>query len=263
MKKIFAILPCYNEQDNIGALIDGFMAEREKLSSKGKYVLSVVAIDDCSTDDTKQVILGCAARYEGVSLLAHESNKGLCGGLNSAIAYFMEHGEEDSLLLLMDGDNTHDPAYLHEMLRKIEAGSDCVIASRYRAGADVVGVARHRVFMSDMAKHYYRAVLRVPNVQDYTCGYRLYKRDSVQRMVSAFGQDPIKEKSFACMMELLYKLYLTGARFDEVGFVLRYDNKQGASKMQVLRTARKSITTALRLRRLKKSRRGAAHETGV
>ena len=53
------------------------------------------------------------------------------------------------------------------------------------------------------------------------------------------------------MMELLYRLYLVGAQFGEVGFQLRYDFKQGESKMHVFTTMRKSLTTACSLRSLK------------
>ena len=55
-------------------------------------------------------------------------------------------------------------------------------------------------------------------------------------------------KTFSCMLEVLYKLYLNGATFDEVPFSLRYDNKQGASKMRVFKTIYDSFKTAFRLR---------------
>ena len=125
---------------------------------------------------------------------------------------------------------------------------DCIIASRYCENSNVIGVAAHREFMSDMAKLYYSFILRVPNVKDYTCGYRLYTYNIISRLVSEYGNEPIKEKSFACMMELLYKLYTAGAKFDEVGFELRYDNKQGESKMKVIKTMKKSLTIAMSLR---------------
>jgi dolichol-phosphate mannosyltransferase len=186
-----------------------------------------------------------------VELIAHEINKNLCGGLNTSIEYFLKNGKDGDLMCLMDGDATHSPKYIHNMIKKLNTGKDCIIASRYCKESNVVGVAAHREFMSDMAKLYYSMVLKVPNVKDYTCGYRLYTWNSVQRMVNRFGKDPIKEKSFACMMEFLYKLYLTGTTFDEVGFELRYDKKQGESKMKVFTTMRKSLSTAWKLRRIK------------
>lgn len=247
MKKIFAVLPCYNEEQNIGALIEEWLKQSEELSQAG-YELKVIGIDDCSTDNTKSVISTMADIYENVILEPHEVNKGLCGGLNTAISYFLKNGQADDLMVLMDGDNTHNPSYIHEMVKLLQNGKDCVIASRYREGAQVVGVAKHREFMSDMAKIYYSAVLRVPNVKDYTCGYRVYTYNIIDKLVKRFGEEPIIEKSFACMMELLYKIYLVGAKFDEVGFKLRYDNKQGESKMRVIKTMQKSLSTALKLR---------------
>ena len=255
MKKLFAALPCYNEELNIGELIDKWIDQKEKLFEKG-YMRFIIGIDDCSTDDTKQVITNKSEEYDNLVLVAHTVNKGLCGGLNTAIGYFLEHGGPDDLLALMDGDNTHDPVYIQEMVNKlIKEGKDCVIASRYCNNSGVEGVEKHREFMSDMAKLYYSYMLRVPNVKDYTCGYRLYTYEIIQKLVEKYGNEPVVEKSFACMMELLYKLYTVGASFGEVGFLLRYDNKQGASKMRILKTMRKSLTTAVSLRFKNKNRR--------
>lgn len=247
MKKIFAMLPCYNEGENIGALIEEWVAQEEALKSEG-YELVIIGIDDCSKDNTKAVIEQKSQKYNNVHLEPHKVNKGLCGGLNTSIEYFLKNGQESDLMVLMDGDNTHDPSYIHEMVKLIETGKDCVIASRYREGSQVVGVAKHREFMSDMAKIYYSTVLHVPGVRDYTCGYRVYTFDIIDKLVERFGKDPIIEKSFACMMELLYKIYLVGAKFGEVGFELRYDFKQGESKMKVFKTMQKSLTTAIKLR---------------
>jgi len=249
MNKIFAMLPCYNEELNIKALIDEWNKQKDLLSESG-FDLVIVPINDCSTDNTLQVMKSSADQYDNITVVEHEVNKGLCGGLNTSIAYFLENGSENDLMVLMDGDNTHDPEYIHPMLEKLD-GKDCVIASRYCAESGVVGVARHREFMSDMAKHYYSMILKVPNVKDYTCGYRVYRYPVIKKLVEKFGQDPIKETSFACMMEFLYRLHLVGARFDETGFKLRYDFKQGASKMRVLKTMQRSLTTALKLRKLK------------
>ncbi|MBQ6718158.1 MAG: glycosyltransferase [Clostridia bacterium] len=257
MKKIYAILPCYNEALNIGDLIDEWNNQKDLLKESG-YQLNIVAIDDCSRDNTKQVISQKVDQYENVTLFPHEVNKGLCGGLNSAISYFLKNGCADDFMVLMDGDNTHNPVYVHEMLSKmLNEKKDCVIASRYCKASNVVGVAAHREFMSDMAKYYYSMVLRVPDVKDYTCGYRIYTYGIIKKLVDKFGTEPIVEKSFACMMELLYRLYIVGAKFGETGFELRYDNKKGESKMQVFTTMKKSLTTALKLRRLRKERTSA------
>ena len=91
-------------------------------------------------------------------------------------------------------------------------------------------------------------VLHVPGVKDYTCGYRVYTRPALQAGVARYGQALVEKKSFACMMELLYKLYRCGCTFAEVPFTLYYDSKVGESKMNLGKTIRDSFLTALRLR---------------
>lgn len=247
MKKLYAILPCYNEEENIGKLIEEWEKQKEKLGKTG-YELKIIAINDASTDKTKEEILKQKQKNDNVELVEHEQNKGLCGGLNTAIHYFLKNGTKDDLLTLMDGDNTHNPKYIHEMLEKIKEGSTCVIASRYREKSKIVGLEKKREMMSNFAKIYYSAILNIPNVKDYTCGYRTYTYEIIEKMIKKFGENPIKEKSFACMMELLYKVYKVGAKFEEVGFELRYDQKGGESKMNVTKTAQRSLITAIKLK---------------
>ncbi len=249
MKNLYSFLPCYNEELNIGDLINEWISHKDELLDLG-YNLVVYAIDDCSKDNTKEVIKSKVSEYpENVVLIEHIQNKGLCGGLNTSVSHFIENAQDGDLMSLMDGDNTHNPVYILDMIKKLNSENcSCVIASRYCEDSSIVGVASHREFMSDMAKIYYSLTLNVPNVKDYTCGYRVYTYESVKKLVDKYGKEPIKEKSFACMMELLYKLYLSGATFDEVGFRLRYDNKQGESKMKVFTTMKKSLTTALKLK---------------
>jgi dolichol-phosphate mannosyltransferase len=93
--------------------------------------------------------------------------------------------------------------------------------------------------------------LNIRNVRDYTCGYRLYRTASLQKVRAHFGEKWIQETGFACMVELLYKLYLTGAAIREVPFSLRYDEKLGNSKMQVARTTGRSLSLIRKLRRVR------------
>ncbi len=255
MNNLYVFLPCYNEGLNIGTLIDEWMDESALLSDKG-YKLIICPIDDCSTDNTRQVMLDKVVEYGdcNVKVIIHEQNMNLRGGLNTSIARFLEWGGKNDLMCLMDGDDTHAPKFIHPMVNKINDDKlDCVIASRYCDDSATQGLAGHRKFLSDMAKIYYCLMLRVPGVKDYTCGYRVYTKHIIAKLVELFGEDPVKEKSFACMMELLFKIYLCGATFGEVGFELRYDKKQGESKMNIGNTMRNSLSAALRLRKLKKT----------
>lgn len=246
MKKLYVLLPCYNEAENIGELLEEWEKQRNKLE-KNNFELEIRVINDASKDNTVGVVKEKKKKYNNIEILEHEVNKGLCGGINTAVNYFYKNASKTDLLVIMDGDNTQNPKYVHDMLEKIKQGNDCVIASRYQKGAKVKGLAMYREKLSDIASIYYKLVLNIKDVKDYTCGYRVYTYNIIEKLVDKFGEEVVKEKSFACMMELLYKVSRAGAKFDEVPFELRYDNKKGTSKMNVFTTMRRSVITAIKL----------------
>ena len=108
MKNLFVYLPCYNEEENIGALIEKWLGQEENLKELG-YKLIVTVIDDKSTDGTGVTAERYAKEYPCVFLFTHKKNRNLGGGLRSAFALFLRNGKEGDLCALMDGDNTHDP----------------------------------------------------------------------------------------------------------------------------------------------------------
>jgi len=247
MNKLYAYLPCYNESGNIQALIEAWIAEKAALSGEG-YELEIIPIDDKSTDNTLAIIRSLETQYEDVRVIAHKVNQNLGVALFTAVRDFLHRGEPKSLMCFMDGDNTHKPLFVHRMIREIKKGADCVIASRYQPGAGINGVPSNRLALSDGAKLYYSMMLHVPNVKDYTCGYRLYSYSILSSAYKKYQKELITMRSFSCMMELLYKLHKTGCCFAEVPFTLYYDNKVGASKMRILKTVKDSLFVALRLR---------------
>ena len=247
MKKLLAYLPCYNEAENIETLSRSWAQQAPTLLERG-YALEILPIDDKSRDNTLEIIRRLETELPDYTVIAHKVNKGLGGALDTALRDFMSKSAPGDVMAFMDGDNTHDPVYVHSMLDALEGGADCVIASRYRKGAEIHGVPGHRVLLSDCARLYYTLMLGVPGVRDYTCGYRLYSHDCIARGRRKYGDGLVTMRSFSCMMELLYKLSLSSCRFAEVPFSLRYDSKGGESKMRVVQTMRDSLTTALRLR---------------
>lgn len=246
MTKIYAYLPCYNEEENIEKLIRAWLATEKRLHDRG-YALRIVAVDDKSTDRTFSIMRRMEKQYQTVRTIANARNQNLGGVLRIAILDFLSDSNVDDLFCFMDGDNTHDPVYIFDLLDAID-GKDCAIASRYRTGAKVRGVPQHRLLLSYGARMYYSLVLHVPHVRDYTCGYRLYRRAILEKGYQKFGDALVSMKNFSCMMELLYKLHLCGCRFVEVPFVLHYDEKGGSSKMHVAKTMRDSIALAWKLR---------------
>lgn len=248
MCKLFIILPCYNEEENIDNLILECLDTEGKLHENG-YDLIIMPIDDGSTDTTKEKLFNWQKKSNKILPLIHENNMGLGAGVMTGLTAFYNKSSDRDLAVIMDADNTHKPQYIISMIQKLnEEGLDCIIASRYLKSSKTIGVPLLRLFLSYGALFYYSIVLKVRNVKDYTCGYRLYSHAIIQKAFEKYGENFVTERSFACMMEVLYKLSRISAKFGEVPFELRYDDKRGASKMRILKTTFNSIIVALKLR---------------
>ena len=78
-----------------------------------------------------------------------------------------------------------------------------------------------------------RVFYPIKGLKEYSCGFRGYKAEIIQEAISFYGNNFIQLKGlgFTCTLEKLVKLKLINAKFGEVPFILRYDQKQGSSKM--------------------------------
>ena len=79
----------------------------------------------------------------------------------------------------------------------------------------------------------FKIMFPIPGVRDYTCGYRAYRAGLLQEVTAAdpgfFDQD-----GFQVMVDILLKLRRNrDLIFGEVPLILRYDLKEGSSKMDV------------------------------
>lgn len=233
--RIVLALPAFNESANIDPLFERIAAVRAETLPQ----LSVLLYDDGSQDDTRAK----AEAWQGrralpVRVIGLKENRGLGAALLALIQDFCgpaAGGQPGATAMaLMDCDDTMDPRQLAEMWRKLHAEAlDVVVASRYRRGATVTGVSAWRRLMSRGARVLFGLLHPIPGVRDYSCGYRLYRRDLLQRACAAWGEQLVAQRGFASMVEVLLKLARLRARMAEVPLRLRYDQKRGASKMPV------------------------------
>lgn len=249
-QKLYVVLPAYNEEENVEILVNDWFSYEEKIRQRFHLDLQIVIVDDGSKDRTGEIGKKMEEQFSGCTLVSHQVNKGLGEALKTGIFYTAAK-EDCACVCVMDCDNTQKPGYIGRMLHRMyESGRnpDVVIASRYCKRSEVHGVAGHRLLTSQGARLVYELILGVPSVRDYTCGYRLYKREILLEGMEKYGEKLIEESGFTCMAELLYKLYRVGAVFMESPFSLHYEDKKGTSKMKVFKTAVNSVKLALRLR---------------
>lgn len=226
--KLWIGLPAYNEEIAIERLLAKFYQRYPSRS----FSYEIVLYSDGSTDRTVEVANGWTDRLN-LTIINEPVNKGLGEGLRRLIAHTLAEASDEDVFALMDCDDTHDPAQLDDLVKRIGDGYSVVIASRYRRNAVTCGVPLHRLLLSYGAALLFKAIHPIRGVFDYTCGYRAYKVPVLKSGVSRYGNKLISNQGFACMVELLLKLHQPGVSFKEIPLKLRYDLKPTESKMDV------------------------------
>lgn len=240
-------LPAYNEEADLPDLL-------RDIEAVGLDDALVLVVDDGSSDATAAIAEKWAKR---MPLLLHRHEKNL--GLGMAIANIYRLSppllSEGGVLVTMDADGSHRPEQILVLLAKIEKGCDLVIASRYTADSRVAGVPWPRKLLSYGAFFAVRLLFGIRQVRDFTCGFRAISASLLHRAQARYPEGLATEQGFSVTVEVLIKLLRLDARAGEIGMDLRYDLKQGKSKIRIGRT----ISQYLRLfRRLLADKPGPA-----
>lgn len=234
---ITVLLPAYNEEKDLPGLLERL---DQALNSIGGY--QVLVVDDGSQDTTAEIVRA-AQKFMPVTLIQHPQNMGLGAAIRTGLkAAAMLNGT----IVTLDADNSQDPLLIPDMVEKIEAGADVVIASRFRPGAQEVGVPPHRIMLSHLSSGVIRRLVRYPEARDYTCGFRAYRLETIRQLIDTYGDNFLRENGFSCMLEVLLNIKRIGGKVAEVPLVLRYDLKEGASKMRIIRTSWRYLVTITR-----------------
>ena len=241
-RTIWIVLPAYNEEVGLPLLLRRI---DESLTDEG-FNYQVVIVDDGSTDRTAEVAMEAAARYP-VLVESHPSNLGLGATIRDGILIACAKASDRDVLVTLDADNTHTPGLIARMVRLIREGHHVVIASRYRPGARVRGVPFHRRILSRGASLLMIMLFPIKGVRDYTCGYRAYDMGLLQKVIAGSESDFFDQDGFQVMVDILLKLRREpDVIMGEVPLILRYDHKEGASKMDVGRTTRQTFGLMMR-----------------
>ena len=143
---------------------------------------------------------------------------------------------------------TPTPELIRAWSGRCPEGHDVVVASRFVKGSRVRGVPFGRRVLSRVAGTLFKVVFPIPGIRDYTCGYRAYRggllQDVIEKDPGFFDQD-----GFQVMVDILLKLRRDrDLIFGEVPLILRYDFKEGSSKMDVGGTIRGTLALMWRRR---------------
>ena len=134
---VWVILPTYNEAGNIERMVE---AVGPKLSADDRILI----VDDNSPDGTGRIADGLVAVDPRVEVLHRPGKQGLGPAYIAGFRRALEGGA--GLVVQMDTDFSHDPAYLPRLIAA-SALADLVVGSRYVPGGGITewGAARRLI----------------------------------------------------------------------------------------------------------------------
>ncbi len=241
--KIAILLPVYNEGRSIYDLLSRINTLKFKKSK-------IIIVDDHSIDKSSEWINKANNLFSDldITIIKHEINQGLGGALNSGLNFILSLPHNFDVIITMDGDNTHDPELIFNMLDQISNGAELVIASRYMKGSKIIGVPGYRNILSYGARILYTIRWNITGVKDYTCLYRAYTYSIIEKSFNKGNHSHLKEKDFIASTELLQATSRNTKKISEIPIVLNYNYKVEVSNMKVFKTIFRTLKVLTKLK---------------
>ncbi|HVG29546.1 MAG TPA: polyprenol monophosphomannose synthase [Pyrinomonadaceae bacterium] len=216
-RRIWVVLPTYNEAENIAPLVGAILSL--------DFGLRVVVVDDASPDGTAEIARGLARGSPRVHVIRREGERGLGTAYLAGFRRALDGGAD--AVLTMDCDFSHDPAAIPSLVAALDSAR-VVIGSRYVAGGRIENWGFYRKLLSATANRFVRALFDLP-VRDCTSGFRLYRAEVLEgipwQRVSSTGYSFLAESLYWAMRQ-----DDGGARVREVPICF-VDRVRGQSKM--------------------------------
>lgn len=223
------VIPAYNEERFIGALLDRIQAV--DLRALG-FAPDIIVVDDCSTDRTASI----AASHPGVRVLTLARNSGKGRAVREGMA-----AAAGELVMIQDADLEYDPADYVPMLQCwLGGGVDVVYGSRYlvqgwRDGQSLAAYAGGR------SLSVFTWLLTGQRLTDTVASLKLFRRADVLSM-------PLETEGFELEHELTARLAARGKTIAEVPIRYQPRTREEGKKIGALDWAR-AIRTLYRYRR--------------
>ncbi|HYF61737.1 MAG TPA: glycosyltransferase family 2 protein [Herpetosiphonaceae bacterium] len=114
------LIPCYNEAATVRTMLEHV--------AKVDLPMELIAVDDCSKDDTYAVLQQEASIRPNLRVVRHERNQGKGAAIRTALT----HATGD-IVVIQDADMEYDPQDYYELIKPIEGGRvDVVFGSRFQ-----------------------------------------------------------------------------------------------------------------------------------
>ena len=213
MKKIVIVIPTYNEKENI------FKLTKEILRIIPRSTIYIV-------DDTKYFNLKNQFKDKRIKYFLRKNKK----GRGSAVLYGLKkslRNKSNSIFIEMDADFSHNPKELKKKIEFfIKNDLDLLISSRYLENSRIINWSIQRLIFSKLSNKLAQFLLNV-GVTDYTNGFRIYSRRSVELIVKKCGRIG---DGFIVLSEILLIIKLNKFKIKELPTIF-VNRKRGESSV--------------------------------
>jgi len=160
------VVPCHNERDNLKPLTDAIHASLDPLQVSYEIIYS----DDCSTDDSWEVLRQLHAGDPRVRAQRFDQNRG-----QSAAMWAGLKAARGRHLVTLDADLQNDPRDLPKLLEALKQ-FDCACGTRVAARAKGDGWVKRA---SSRIANSVRNKLSDETIEDAGCCFRTFKRECI------------------------------------------------------------------------------------
>jgi dolichol-phosphate mannosyltransferase len=216
---VWLVIPTYNEAENLESIVRAASAQLQR-AVPGEH--RILIVDDNSPDGTGAIADRLAAQHDWVEILHRPVKSGL--GHAYLAGFTRALGGGAKLVIEMDADFSHDPAYLPDLLATARH-ADLVLGSRYVPGGGVRDWGLVRRLVSRGGGLYARLILGV-DVRDLTGGFKCIKRE----VLEAIDLPSLRAEGYVFQIEVTYRAILSGFTVREIPIVFS-DRTVGSSKM--------------------------------
>jgi glycosyltransferase involved in cell wall biosynthesis len=176
--RLSIVVPVFNEQATLARVV-------HKLIDVVPHLFEVVVVDDCSTDQTKEIAAELAEQYSQVRVVSHDHNLGKTAALRTGFA--LTTGD---MVIVQDADLEYDPSEIYDVIRPILNGhADVVYGSRFLVKR-AARVLYFYHYLGNKVLTFTSNLLTNLNMTDVETGYKAFKGDIIRNMVitsSGFG----------------------------------------------------------------------------
>jgi glycosyltransferase involved in cell wall biosynthesis len=236
--RILIVVPCFNEEASISAVV----ADINQIKALYGLNLDILAINDCSTDNTLGVLQTLDCLYLDLPV-----NLGIGGAMQTGYRYAWRKGYD--IAVQMDGDGQHPAHELMTILQPIiDNRADVVIGSRFLKKEGFQSSAMRRAGIN-----YFRWLNRTligQTIYDSTSGFRAFNRKTLS-VVNRYYPDEYPEPEAIVQFGLsnLRMLEVPVQMLERQGGVSSISNTQAIYYM--LKVTLGSLFVYTRLRRKK------------